>query len=118
LEEKEGRKNTFDLGLLKWLKDLKELELQDVDLVAERLEFILQPQFIPQTVPGVVTPAAKPPQILASQFVPPVESYRSQIVEVVLGATKSQGGTRSSHPFTSSRVRSLTHLLPWVMYST
>lgn len=92
--EKEGEKNTFDLDLLKWLKDLKELELQDVDLVAERLEFILQPQFIPQPVPSVVAQAAKPTQILASQFVPPIETYRGQVGEVVLGATRSEGGTR------------------------
>jgi len=94
LGEKEGEKNTFDLDLLKWLKDLKELELQDVDLVAERLEFILQPQFIPQPVPSVVAQAAKPTQILASQFVPPIETYRGQVGEVVLGATRSEGGTR------------------------
>lgn len=95
MEENERKQNTFDLSLLKWLKDLKEIELLNVKIEAEHLEFILQPQFIPQLVPSVVAPAAKPTQILASLFVPPVESYRSQIVEVVLGATKSQGGTRN-----------------------
>ncbi len=95
MADNEEKKDTYDLGLLKWLNDLKELELQDVDLVVEHLEFLLQPQFIPQQVPRAVAPAAKPTKILTSQFVPPVESYRSQIVEVVLGATKSQGGTRN-----------------------
>jgi acetyl-CoA decarbonylase/synthase complex subunit delta len=37
---------------------------------------------------------AKPATIIEAEFVPPVETYPSRVVEVKLGATKSEGGSR------------------------
>ena len=37
---------------------------------------------------------AKPVNILKTEFLPPIESYSGKIVEVKLGATKSEGGSR------------------------
>jgi acetyl-CoA decarbonylase/synthase complex subunit delta len=36
----------------------------------------------------------KPTEILEAEFVPPVETYPGKVVEVKLGATKGEGGTR------------------------
>jgi len=43
----------------------------------------------------VTTARAKPVQILQAEFRPPVREYPGRIVEVKLGATKSEGGTRA-----------------------
>jgi len=37
---------------------------------------------------------AKPTEIIEAEFVPPVETYPGKIVEVKLGATRGEGGTR------------------------
>jgi len=94
LEKKKEKKNTFDLGILKWLSELKELELEDVDIEVGRLEFILQPPLIAPPAPRAVAAAKKPTEALPSKFVPPVETYHGRVAEVVLGATRSEGGTR------------------------
>jgi acetyl-CoA decarbonylase/synthase complex subunit delta len=45
--------------------------------------------------PKVAPPVkAKPTQIIEAEFVPPVETYPGKVVEVKLGATRSEGGTR------------------------
>jgi acetyl-CoA decarbonylase/synthase complex subunit delta len=38
--------------------------------------------------------AGRPTEILEAEFVPPVETYPGRVVEVKLGATKGEGGTR------------------------
>jgi len=95
LERKKEKKNPTDLGFLNLLNELKELELENVTFVVERLEFILQPQIIGLPAPRGLEAARKLTEILASEFVPPIETYRGQVAEVILGATKAEGGTRS-----------------------
>jgi len=92
--EKKEKKNTFDLNILKWFSGLKELELEDIELEIEHLEFILQPPLIVPQAPRVVA-EVKPTEIPPPEFSPPVETYRGRVAEVVLGATRSEGGTRS-----------------------
>jgi len=75
----------------------KELELQNVKLTAEELQIIFQP-LIQQPKPKAVT-APKAKEILALsklEFEPALHTYSGKIVEVTIGATKSEGGTRGS----------------------
>jgi acetyl-CoA decarbonylase/synthase complex subunit delta len=90
----------FTPELLEILAKLQEVELEDVDLDVGDLEIWLQPSTV-AAQPKVVAPQvrgvskkAKPSNIIEVDFVPPVESYPGKIVEVQLGATKGEGGTR------------------------
>jgi len=85
--------------LLELLAKLQEIELEDFEMEAGDLEIWLQPGAIaaPTVVPPkVVAPPvkAKPTQIIETEFIPPVETYPGKVVEVKLGATQSEGGTR------------------------
>jgi len=76
----------------KWLKDLEELILEDVQMDVDRLELILQPQVVKPLLEKVVP--AKPTELLKEEFKPPIKEYPGQVVEVVLGATRAEGGSR------------------------
>ncbi len=76
----------------KWLKDLEELILEDVEMEVDRLELILQPQVVKPLLERVAP--AKPTELLKEEFKPPIKEYPGQVVEVVLGATRSEGGSR------------------------
>lgn len=39
----------------------------------------------------------KPARLIKAQFNPPVQAYKGRVVEVKLGATKSEGGSRGKH---------------------
>jgi len=100
--EKEEDKKTFlkfSPELFEILGKLQEVELEDVDLDVGDLEIWLQPSAVAAT-PKVVAPHTvvtkkeKPTTIIEVEFVPPIETYSGRIVEVQLGATKSDGGTR------------------------
>ncbi|MEM3581617.1 MAG: CO dehydrogenase/acetyl-CoA synthase subunit delta, partial [Candidatus Bathyarchaeia archaeon] len=75
-----------------------EVELEDFEMNVGDLEIWLQPGAVAAPVvapPKVVPPLkAKPTAILEAEFIPPVETYPGKIVEVKLGATRSEGGTR------------------------
>jgi len=99
--EKEERKKPIKLGddftdLLDLLGKADEIELEDVDLAVGDLEIWLQPGTTMGVPPKLVAPLAKvkPTTILEAKFTPPIDQYPGQIVEVKLGATKSEGGTR------------------------
>lgn len=84
--------------LLELLAKLQELELEDLEMSVGDLEIWLQPGAV---AGSVLTPAkavppvkGKPTAILEAEFIPPIETYAGKIVEVKLGATKSEGGTR------------------------
>jgi acetyl-CoA decarbonylase/synthase complex subunit delta len=86
----------FSPKLIEALAKMQELELEDVDIDVGDLEIHLQPGAV-AAAPRVVVPSlkkAKPSTIIEVDFVPPVENYAGRIVEVQLGATKSDGGTR------------------------
>lgn len=85
---------------LKRLQDIlsrfREIELHDVEMEIGDLELWLQSglagsHLIPR---GKGVRARKPTDILQASFEAPIEEYPGHIVEVTLGATKTQGGTR------------------------
>jgi len=84
--------------LMELLAKLQEVELEDFEMDVGDLEIWLQPGAVaaPRAVlPKVAPPVrAKPTKILEAEFVPPVETYPGKVVEVKLGATRSEGGTR------------------------
>jgi acetyl-CoA decarbonylase/synthase complex subunit delta len=88
----------FSPDLLELLAKFQEIELEDVELEVGNLELWLQSGALPrQVMPQLkVAPAlkGKPRELMKAQFVPPVETYLGKIVEVKLGATKGEGGTR------------------------
>ncbi len=100
----EKKKEEDQLGLklsprlLELLAKLQEIELEDFEMNVGDLEIWLQPGAVAAPiaarpkVPPLVK--AKPTEIIEAQFVPPVETYPGKIVEVKLGATRGEGGTR------------------------
>ncbi len=103
MTEKEKNEKVLGLKLnsrlLELLAKLQELELEDFEMEVGDLEIWLQPSAVAAPVmapPKAVAPPvkAKPAQIIETEFIPPVETYPGKVVEVKLGATKSEGGTR------------------------
>jgi acetyl-CoA decarbonylase/synthase complex subunit delta len=88
----------FSRDLLELLAKFQEIELEDFELEVKDLELWFQSGALPtQVMPKLkATPAltGKPTELRQAQFVPPVETYPGKIVEVKLGATKGEGGTR------------------------
>lgn len=86
----------FSPKLFDLLSKFEEVELEDVDMELGDLEIWIQPGAVaaPKVSAAVVPPKAKPTEIIQVGFVPPIETYPGRIVEVKLGATKSEGGTR------------------------
>jgi acetyl-CoA decarbonylase/synthase complex subunit delta len=84
--------------LLERLAKFQEIEIEDFELEVANLEFWLESGALPrQLIPQPKAPSAvkdKPKELMRAQFTPPVETYPGKIVEVKLGATKSDGGTR------------------------
>lgn len=87
---------TLGKELLEALAKFQEIELEDFELIAPQLELIWEPTIAGQVVPKLKIPSltAKPTTLLQAAFVPPVETYPSKIVEVKLGGTKADGGSR------------------------
>ena len=71
-----------------------EIELEDVDMEVDEIEFVYQPGVMPAIQRLVAATKGKPTSLLQAPFTPPIQKYPGQIVEVTLGATKSQGGSR------------------------
>jgi acetyl-CoA decarbonylase/synthase complex subunit delta len=97
LPKKEKKEETVGLKLtprlMELLAKLQEIELEDFEMDVGDLEIWIQPGAV--AVPGVAPAAkAKPKSIIEAEFAPPVETYPGRVVEVKLGATKSEGGTR------------------------
>jgi acetyl-CoA decarbonylase/synthase complex subunit delta len=84
--------------LLELLAKLQEIELEDFEMDVGDLEIWLSPggATAPMVAPPRVTPPlkAKPTELVETEFVPPLETYLGKVVEVKLGGTKSEGGTR------------------------
>jgi len=100
-KKREGEGSSIKLGpdLLKLLSKFSEIELEDVELEVGDLEISLQPGMsmptvIPQKMP--VIEKIKPTRLLEAEFKVPKEAYPGKIIEVKLGATKGEGGTRGS----------------------
>ncbi|MCJ7635221.1 CO dehydrogenase/acetyl-CoA synthase subunit delta [Candidatus Bathyarchaeota archaeon] len=99
-EEKKGKKPAirFSKDLVELLSRVSEIELDDVELNIGDLEISLQPSIsaspaIPALKP-VIQERVRPTKLLEAEFKIPRRQYLSQIVEVKIGATKREGGTR------------------------
>jgi len=94
LGEKKGeeKKSSIKFGskLFELLSKYSEIELEDVEIEVGDLEIWLQP------TAGVVAPPVKekPTSLLEVKFSPPTMEYLGKIVQVKLGATKGEGGSR------------------------
>jgi len=97
-EKKNSPKVRFSRDLIELLSRFTEIELEDVELNIGDLEISLQPSIpIPVAAPPPKAPIqerVKPTKLLEAEFKVPVAEYLGQIVEVQIGATKGEGGTR------------------------
>ena len=98
-EEKERKGETAESFLAQFLPEILELlskfeaiELEDVEIYAKRLALEFLPA-VPAAAPPTVAPP-KPVELLTEGFEEPVMSYPGRVLEVKLGATRSEGGTR------------------------
>ncbi len=97
LAEKENNEEL--LNLFNLLTRFQEIELEDVEMEIGDFELWLQSRSVARTALSKTVRAApslrrKPTNILQADFMPPVEQYPGKVVEVTLGATKGEGGTR------------------------
>ena len=90
---KEKREDGVAIDLLDILSKFQELELEDVELEVGELELWIQPGSKTVSVTKL-EPEKKPTRILEEGFKPPIMTYPGKILEVKLGATKSDGGSR------------------------
>lgn len=98
-EEKDEK--GFPSNFFKIFNNLREIELEDVEITLGDLEISFEPSRAFQASPirPVSQPSSaklKPSELISKQFTPPVSTYPGKIIEVQLGNTKSDGGTRSS----------------------
>jgi len=97
-KEKEALGIKLSPRLIELLAKLQEIELEDFEMSVGDLEIWIQTGAV--AAPTVALPKIAPPekvkptQIIETEFTPPVETYPGRVVEVKLGATKSEGGTR------------------------
>lgn len=102
MTEKDERKKEeksltgFSSILSKLLSQYNEIELEDVEIDVGDLEIWVQPT-VGAATPLKAVPRAKekPTTILEDKFKPLIMEYPGRIVEVKLGATKGEGGSRS-----------------------
>ncbi len=100
-EKGKNEKNSVKLNIdfFELLKKFKEVELEDVEIEVGDLEIWLQPPMLAVPPSAPLPPAVevkpKPTEIIEVEYAPPIEEYPGKIREVTLGATKSEGGSRS-----------------------
>jgi len=99
LEEKkeEEKRSSIKFGskLFELLSKYSEIELEDVEIEVGDLEIWLQPTVGVAAPPRMAPPAKeKPTSLLEAKFSPPIMEYPGKIVQVKLGATKGEGGSR------------------------
>ncbi|MEM3755045.1 MAG: CO dehydrogenase/acetyl-CoA synthase subunit delta, partial [Candidatus Bathyarchaeia archaeon] len=88
---------SFSKKLLELFKEFKEIEIDNVEINADELTLIVQPiiQAIKPLEPiPVSSPLKIPEELTKAEFIPPIESYQGYVVEVKIGATRSEGGSR------------------------
>ena len=89
-------RSPINLDLFEMLSKFQQIEFEDVELSFEELELRLSPGMVAApTVPAPsVLEKAKPTSLLEADFNVELEEYPAKIVEVKLGATRTEGGTR------------------------
>ena len=87
---------SLDPNILELLAKFQEIEIEDFELEVGELELRFEPGMARRILPKIIKKGlkVKPSNILKTEFHPPINSYSGKIVEVQLGATKSQGGSR------------------------
>jgi acetyl-CoA decarbonylase/synthase complex subunit delta len=98
MADKKKENLPISLDLLEALAKFQQIEFEDIELSFDELELRLSPGMVMgapaiTTRPQVVT-ASKPTQLLDAKVGIPIRDYSGSIVEVKLGATKAEGGTR------------------------
>jgi acetyl-CoA decarbonylase/synthase complex subunit delta len=91
----------FPTKFLELLSNLREIELEDVEITLGDLEISFEPSRsfnIPSIQPALkpLSSKLKPTELLSATFLPPASTYPGEIVEVKLGNTKRDGGSRGS----------------------
>jgi len=102
LSEKEEKPTGLKLTsrFLELLAKLQKVDIEDLEASASafgirhQLSAVASPARIPKKVSR--QPISKPTTILETNFVPPVKNYPCKIVEVKLGATRAESGTRGN----------------------
>ncbi|MEM4245740.1 MAG: CO dehydrogenase/acetyl-CoA synthase subunit delta [Candidatus Bathyarchaeia archaeon] len=90
---------TFYQSLLELLNEVGQIELEDVSLNIGELELDMRPyisQLPSQTTPQAAVTQVTLSNLLEEKFTPPVMEYPGEVVEVVIGATKKDGGSRGN----------------------
>ena len=101
-ENKKEKNSGLSLNpdLLELLAKFQEIELEDFEMEVGDLELWLQPGAITRklapSLRAVPSLKGKPTELLKAKFVAPIETYQGKIVEVKLGATKAEGGSRGT----------------------
>jgi len=99
-QEKDNPSIKLSPKLLELLSKFSEIELEDVELEIGDLEISFKPSImIPQFIPPIKSPSlekVKPTALLEEKFKIPKDEYPGKIVEVKLGATKNEGGSRET----------------------
>jgi len=83
--------------LFKLVEDIGEIELENFNLEVEELTLMIEPMVASATrtiIPQLKQVEPKLLELMEERFNPPVETYPGQVVEVKLGATRSEGGSR------------------------
>jgi acetyl-CoA decarbonylase/synthase complex subunit delta len=95
------KRKVISTNFFKLLSNLREIELEDVEITLGDLEISFEPSRsfrIPsqQLVSQSLSKKLKPSELISLQFRQPTSTYPGKIVEVKLGNTKSDGGTRGT----------------------
>lgn len=93
---KEDPANELVRKILDLVENYGEIEIENVELTAEELSLIIQPvvQAAVRRAEAAMKVEEKPPELLKTTFTPYLERFPGQIVEVQIGAMRSEGGTR------------------------
>jgi len=96
LKSKEDSVNEFIKKMMNLLQDFGEIEIENVELTTEELRLMIQPvvQAAARRSEVVQKVEEKPLELVKATFTPYLEKFSGQIVEIQIGATKSEGGTR------------------------
>jgi acetyl-CoA decarbonylase/synthase complex subunit delta len=99
LTEKKKEKLPLSLDILEALAKFQQIEFDDVEINFDELELRLTPGMVmgasPTAAPTSLQPTEpKPTALLEAEVGIPIEEYPGKIVEVRLGATKADGGSR------------------------
>jgi acetyl-CoA decarbonylase/synthase complex subunit delta len=86
----------LSLDILEALAKFQEIELSDVEISFEELEVSLTPGLLRGLPRPIAQPLTrpKPTSLIEAKVDTPINEYSGKIVEVKLGATKTEGGTR------------------------